>query len=131
MTFEAQLVPGSERYRVRTAEEHEQAFRSAERHSRNVAVLRKVLPVVAVLILATYFISTRLSVTVGGVTASVSGVGCGVGGSFESSPQAARTKHAMRASRGNRACWRIVRDLVEVDQPPRPAASNRRTPEPG
>jgi lipopolysaccharide export system protein LptC len=74
VTFEAQLVPGSDRYRVRSAEEHERAFSRAERHSRNVAILRKVLPVVAVLVLATYFISTRLSVTVGGVTASVSGV---------------------------------------------------------
>jgi len=74
VTFEAQLVPGDRRYRVRSAEEHERAFSRAERHSRNVAILRKVLPVVAVLVLATYFISTRLSVTVGGVTASVSGV---------------------------------------------------------
>jgi lipopolysaccharide export system protein LptC len=74
VTFEAQLVPGSDRYRVRSAEEHERAFLSAARHSRNVAILRKVLPVMAVLVLATYFISTRLSVTVGGVTASVSGV---------------------------------------------------------
>jgi hypothetical protein len=74
VTFEAQLVPGSDRYRVRSAEEHDRAFSSAARHSRNVAVLRKALPIVAVLILATYFISTRLSVTVGGVTASVSGV---------------------------------------------------------
>ena len=71
MTFEAQLVPGSDRYRVRSAEEHERAFSRAAQHSRNVAILRKVLPVVAVLVLATYFISTRLSVTVGCVTASV------------------------------------------------------------
>jgi lipopolysaccharide export system protein LptC len=74
VTFEAQTASGSERYRLRTAEERAQAFRSATRHSRNVAILRKVLPVLAVLVLATYFISTRLSVTVGGVTASVSGV---------------------------------------------------------
>ena len=74
MTFEAQLVPGSDRYRVRSAEENERAFSRAALHSRNVAILRKVLPVVAVLVLATYFISTRLSVTVGGVTASVTGV---------------------------------------------------------
>ena len=72
MTFEAQLVPGSDLYRVRSAEEHERAFSRAAQHSRNVAILRKVLPVVALLVLATYFISTRLSVTVGGVTASVS-----------------------------------------------------------
>jgi lipopolysaccharide export system protein LptC len=74
VTFEAQLVPGSRRYRVRSAEEHERAFLRATRHSRIVAILRKVLPVVGVLIMASYFISTRLNVTVGGVTASVSGV---------------------------------------------------------
>ena len=74
MTFEAQLVPGSQRYRVRTAEENERAFSRAARHSRAVAILRKSLPVIAVLIMASYFISTRLNVTVGGVTASVSGV---------------------------------------------------------
>ena len=74
MTFEAQLVPGNHRYRVRTAEEHERAFRRAARHSRVVAILRKALPVLAVLVFAAYFISTRLSVTVGGVTASVSGI---------------------------------------------------------
>ena len=74
MTFEAQLVPGSDRYRVRTAEENERAFFRATQHSRVVAILRKALPVVAVIVTATYFISTRLNVTVGGVTASVSGV---------------------------------------------------------
>lgn len=74
MTFEAQLVPAGRRYRVRTAEEHERAFLRAARHSRTVAILRKVFPVVAVVIFAAYFISSRLSVTVGGVTASVSGV---------------------------------------------------------
>jgi lipopolysaccharide export system protein LptC len=74
VTFEAQLVPGGRRYRVRTAEENEQAFSRATQHSRIVAILRKVLPVIGILVLASYFISTRLSVTVGGVTASVSGV---------------------------------------------------------
>jgi len=74
VTFEAQLVPDNRRYRVRSAEEHEQAFQRARQHSRIVAILRKSLPVIAVLVMATYFISTRLNVTVGGVTASVSGV---------------------------------------------------------
>ena len=74
MTFEAQLVPAGHRYRVRTAEEHERAFQRAARHSRIVAVLRKIFPVLAVLVFTAYFISSRLSVTVGGVTASVSGV---------------------------------------------------------
>jgi lipopolysaccharide export system protein LptC len=74
MAFEANLVPAGRRYRVRTAEERERAFVRAERHSRMVAILRKLLPVLAVLVLATYFISTRLNVTVGGVTASISGM---------------------------------------------------------
>ena len=74
MTIEANLVPGGRRYRVRSAEERERAFQSRERHSRVVGILRKVLPVLAVLVLATYFISTRLSVTVGDMTASISGI---------------------------------------------------------
>jgi lipopolysaccharide export system protein LptC len=74
MAFEANLVPAGQRYRVRTAEERERAFLSAARHSRVVRVLRKSLPVVAVLVLATYFISTRLNVTVGDVTASIDGM---------------------------------------------------------
>jgi lipopolysaccharide export system protein LptC len=74
VTFEAQLVPAGSRYRVRTAEEHHRAFLSAERHSRIVGILRKVFPALAVTVFAAYFISSRLNVTVGGVTASVSGV---------------------------------------------------------
>jgi lipopolysaccharide export system protein LptC len=74
VAFEAQLVPAGRRYRVRTAEEHERAFRSASRHSRMVVIMRKVFPVVALLICVTYFISSRLNVTIGGVSASVSGV---------------------------------------------------------
>jgi len=74
MSSEANLVPSSRRYRVRTAEERERAFRSAKRHSRVVGILRKVLPVLAVLVLACYFISTRLSVSVGDLTASISGI---------------------------------------------------------
>jgi len=74
VTFEAQLVPARHRYRVRSAEEHSRAFQRAARHSRIVSLLRKIFPVLAVLVFAAYFISSRLSVTVGGVTASVSGV---------------------------------------------------------
>ena len=74
MTFEAQLVPAGRGYRVRTAEENERAFRRASQHSRVVAILRKVFPILALLIFAAYFISSRLSVTIGGVSASVSGV---------------------------------------------------------
>ena len=74
MTFEAQFAPGAHLVRVRTAEENERAFLSATSHSRLVALLRKALPAIAVVMFAGYFISTRLNVTVGGVTASVSGI---------------------------------------------------------
>ena len=74
MTIEANLVPSGRRYRMRSAEERARAFQSAARHTRLVGILRKVLPVLAVLVLAGYFISTRLSVTVGDVTASISGI---------------------------------------------------------
>ena len=74
MTIEANIVPGGRRYRVRTAEERVRAFAKAERHSRVVAVLRKALPVIAVAVLASYFISTRLSVSVGDVTASIGAI---------------------------------------------------------
>jgi lipopolysaccharide export system protein LptC len=73
MTVEATLTAG-QRYRVRTAAENERAFRSGERHSRHVAILRKGLPALALVVLAGYFISSSLSVTVGDVTASISGV---------------------------------------------------------
>src|SRR5690606_37244717 len=74
MTVDANLVPAGRRYRIRTAEERERAFLSAERHSRLVHILRKALPVGAVVVLAAYFISTRLNVTVGDVTASIDGM---------------------------------------------------------
>jgi lipopolysaccharide export system protein LptC len=74
MTVEADLVPASRRYRIRSADERTRAFASAERHTRLVRILRRALPVFAVLVLASYFISTRLSVTVGDVTASISGI---------------------------------------------------------
>lgn len=74
MTIDANIVPDGRRYRVRTAEERVRAFAKAERHSRVVAILRKALPVMAVVVLASYFISTRLSVRVGDVTASIGGI---------------------------------------------------------
>jgi lipopolysaccharide export system protein LptC len=76
MTVEANVVPGGRRYRVRSAEERIRAFRSARRHSKLVTILRRSLPVFAVLVLATYFISSQLamSVNVGDVTASIDGV---------------------------------------------------------
>jgi len=73
MTVEATLTAG-QRYRVRTVAENERAFRSAAAHSRYVAILRKGLPALALVVLAGYFISSSLSVTVGDVTASISGV---------------------------------------------------------
>jgi lipopolysaccharide export system protein LptC len=54
--------------------ENERAFRRAESHSKHVALLRKGLPVLALVVLAGYFISSGLSVTVGDVTASISGI---------------------------------------------------------
>jgi lipopolysaccharide export system protein LptC len=74
MMLEANLVPAGRRYRMRSAEDRARAFQSAERHTRIVAILRRALPVLAVLVLACYFISTRLSISVGDVTASISGI---------------------------------------------------------
>jgi lipopolysaccharide export system protein LptC len=76
MAVEANIVPGSQRYLVRSVEERVRAFASAERHSRLVAILRKGLPVFAVLVLVSYFISSQLgvSVSVGDLTASISGI---------------------------------------------------------
>jgi lipopolysaccharide export system protein LptC len=76
MTIEANVVPGSQRYLVRTAEERVRAFTSAEQHTRLVAILRKRLPVFAVLVLVSYFISSQLgvSVSVGDLTASIDGI---------------------------------------------------------
>lgn len=76
MAIDANTVPGSQRYLFRTAEQRERDFASAERHSRLVAVLRKGLPIFAVLVLASYFISTQLggSISVGDLTASISGI---------------------------------------------------------
>jgi len=76
MAFEANIVPGSQRYVIRTAEERARAFVRAERHTKLVAVLRRALPVVAVVVLAGYFITSNLgmSVSVGDLTASIDGV---------------------------------------------------------
>lgn len=73
MTFEANLVPG-QRHRVRMAAECERAFVTAAKHTKLVGILRKTLPVLAVVVLAAYFISTRFSVDVGDMTASISGI---------------------------------------------------------
>lgn len=76
MAIEANIASGGQRYPVRTAEERARAIASAERHSRLVAILRKTLPVLAVLVLASYFVTSRLgvSISVGDLTASISGI---------------------------------------------------------
>jgi lipopolysaccharide export system protein LptC len=76
MTVEANVVPGGQRYPIRTADERRRAFESAKRHTRLVDLLRKSLPVFALLLLTTYFISSRLAVgiSVGDMTASVEGI---------------------------------------------------------
>ena len=75
MAIEANVVSGGRRYLVRTAEERVRAFIRAQRHtSRRLPA--QGLPIFAVLVLATYFISTRLSVSVsiGDMTASIDGI---------------------------------------------------------
>ncbi|MEG6508295.1 LPS export ABC transporter periplasmic protein LptC [Methyloligella sp. 2.7D] len=60
--------------RFRTEAERAKAFVNASRHSRLVRILRFGLPGFAVLMTLGYFISSSMSVTVGDVTASISGV---------------------------------------------------------
>lgn len=74
MTLDGNLVPAGQRYRVRTSAERERAFVAAAAHTKLVAILRRSLPIVAVAVLAAYFVSTHLSVTVGDMTASISGI---------------------------------------------------------
>ncbi len=74
MTFEAQYAPAGSGYKLRTPEERARAFRAAIRHTRWVSILRMALPILALVVFAAYFISSRMSVTVGGVTAGFSGV---------------------------------------------------------
>lgn len=74
MTVAAQTIPSSRRYPTRTAAEVDRAFGRAARHSQHVTILRKALPALAVVVIAGYFISSGLSVTVDGVTASIDGM---------------------------------------------------------
>ena len=74
MTVDTNIATAGQRYRVRTKAENERAFRVALRHSKLVVILRKVLPALAVLVTASYFISSSMSVTVGDVSASISGI---------------------------------------------------------
>ncbi|MEM7192285.1 MAG: LPS export ABC transporter periplasmic protein LptC [Pseudomonadota bacterium] len=74
MAIEANVASRRSHHLVRTAAERLRAMRSAKRHSWLVLVLRNLLPVVAVLVLGAYFVSTRMNVQVGGVTASIDGM---------------------------------------------------------
>ncbi len=74
MTFEADLVPAGRHHEARSAVERVRAFEVAAKHTKLVYFLRKILPAVAVAVLASYFISTQLSVTVGDMSASISGI---------------------------------------------------------
>src|SRR5262245_46977053 len=76
MAADANVIAGGQQYRVRTAEERRRAFVSAARHTKLVNFLRKALPVFAVLVLASYFISTRLatSISIGDMNASIEGL---------------------------------------------------------
>jgi len=74
MAVGTSVVSAGGRYRVRSEDDRVRAFRSAERHSRHVAILRKGLPAVAVVVLASYFITSKLSVSVGDMTASIDGI---------------------------------------------------------
>ena len=74
MTFEANLVPAGRHHQARSAAERARAFDAAAKHTKIVHVLRKTLPVLAVVVLASYFIYTQLSVTVGDMSASISGI---------------------------------------------------------
>ena len=75
MAADANVIAGGERYRIRTVEERRRAFASATLHTKFVNFLRKALPIFAVLVLATYFISTRLatSISIGDMNASIEG----------------------------------------------------------
>ena len=74
MAFGADLVSAGHHHRARTAQERARAFQSAARHSRMVRILRRALPIIAIVVMAAYFVSTRLNVTVGEMTASIDGM---------------------------------------------------------
>jgi lipopolysaccharide export system protein LptC len=71
MTVGAHIDRGNQGYGLRSYQDRERAFASAERHSQVVGILRKGLPVLALLVLAGYFVSSGFSITVGDVTASI------------------------------------------------------------
>jgi lipopolysaccharide export system protein LptC len=76
MAVDATVVSEGRHYVVRSPAEQARAFASAARHSRAVRVLRKTLPAFAVLVLASYFITAQLgmSVDIGDLNASIDGI---------------------------------------------------------
>src|SRR5262245_13027826 len=76
MAADANVIAGGQRYRIRTAEARRRAFASATRHTKSVKFLRKALPVFAVLVHDTYFITTRLATnsSIGDTDASIEGL---------------------------------------------------------
>jgi lipopolysaccharide export system protein LptC len=76
MAIEANIAAGAGGYLIRTPQERARAFARAARHTRLVRFLRKTLPVVAVLVLAAYFVTSKLgmSISVGDLTASIDGI---------------------------------------------------------
>jgi lipopolysaccharide export system protein LptC len=76
MAIEANVFRSGQGFLVRSADDGARAFAAAERHTRRVHVLRKALPVVAVLVLFSYFVTSRLgvSISVGDMTASIDGI---------------------------------------------------------
>lgn len=57
-----------------SAEDRARAFRAARRHSIVVKVLKVLLPSAALVMVGLYFVPTRLSLEIGGATASLEGV---------------------------------------------------------
>src|SRR5688572_26810305 len=76
MAVDTNIVTGGQGYLVRSAEESARAFARAARHTRLVHFLRKALPVLAVLLLFSYFITSRfgVSISVGDLNASIDGI---------------------------------------------------------
>ena len=76
MAFEANIAHGGQGYVLRSAEDRARAFATSDRHTRLVHFLRKALPVFAVLVLLSYFVTSRLgvSISVGDLTASIDGI---------------------------------------------------------
>ena len=59
---------------VRSAADRAKAFRQARRHSRLVRILKVMLPLLALGVLGFYFVSAKVTVSLGDLEASISGV---------------------------------------------------------